>query len=286
MCGCRRATEPKGGVRNPAFCAPTMAKMAQINLSFHKFHFFPHYEIRVWGRGGAPSRLREYVCVRRGVPLEEGILPAQWVGCSGGVQGEAGGVPPPTVVSHSNTALSEPLEGSHSNPKHNPRLTFRLVVVSLRGLGQSPVLPFACCIGLLLSVGRCGRCSCWCRCRVCGAQWLVCWGAGCGMVCRLRVSGAQSRSFNEWGSGGRCPCVGRLCTPPPHTQSPFTRHNTPPQGVGYSGPACKPPLGARVGSAHFCRRQPQLLQETHGHPRSGCGTSNKRRVCGATPEDV
>ena len=36
--------------------------------------------------------------------------------------------------------------------------------------GQSPALPFACCVGSLLSVGRCGRCSCWCRFRVRGAQ--------------------------------------------------------------------------------------------------------------------
>ena len=42
------------------------------------------------------------------------------------------------------------------------------------------------------SVGRCGRCSCWCRFRIRGAQWLVCRGcAGCGGTCRLRVSGAQ-----------------------------------------------------------------------------------------------
>ena len=34
------------------------------------------------------------------------------------------------------------------------------------GPRQSPVLPFACCVGALLSVGRCGRCSCWCRFRV------------------------------------------------------------------------------------------------------------------------
>ena len=47
-----------------------------------------------------------------------------------------------------------------------PRVTFRLVVVPLWGPGQSPVLPFACCVGSLLSVGRCGRCSCWCRFRV------------------------------------------------------------------------------------------------------------------------
>ena len=41
-----------------------------------------------------------------------------------------------------------------------PCVTFRLVVAPLRGPRQSPVLPFACCVGLLLSVGRCGRCSC------------------------------------------------------------------------------------------------------------------------------
>ena len=49
-------------------------------------------------------------------------------------------------------------------------VTFRLVVARLRGPGQSPVLPFTCCVGSLLSVGRCGRCSCWCRFRVRGAQ--------------------------------------------------------------------------------------------------------------------
>ena len=71
-------------------------------------------------------------------------------------------------------------------------MTFRRVAVSLRGPGQSPVLPFACCVGSLLSVSRCGRCSCWCRFRVCGAQWSVCRGcAECGGMCRLRVSGAQ-----------------------------------------------------------------------------------------------
>ena len=62
-----------------------------------------------------------------------------------------------------------------------PRVTFRRVVVSLRGPGQSPGLPFACCVGSMRSVGRCGRCSCWCRFRVHGAQYLVCRGcAGCG----------------------------------------------------------------------------------------------------------
>ena len=52
----------------------------------------------------------------------------------------------------------------------SPCVTFRLVVALLRGPGRSPVLPFACCVGSLLSVGRCGWCSCWCRFRVRGAQ--------------------------------------------------------------------------------------------------------------------
>ena len=74
-----------------------------------------------------------------------------------------------------------------------PCVTFRPVVVSLRGPGRSPVLPFACCVGSLRSVGRCGRCSCRCRFRVRRAQSLVCRGcAGCGRMCRLRVSGANS----------------------------------------------------------------------------------------------
>ena len=51
-----------------------------------------------------------------------------------------------------------------------PCVTFRPVVVSLRGPGQSPGLPFACCVGSLRSVGRCGRCSSWCRFRVRGSQ--------------------------------------------------------------------------------------------------------------------
>ena len=51
-----------------------------------------------------------------------------------------------------------------------PCVTFRLVVAPLRGPGRSPVLPFACCVGSLLSVGRCGWCFCWCCFRVRGAQ--------------------------------------------------------------------------------------------------------------------
>ena len=69
-------------------------------------------------------------------------------------------------------------------------VTLRRVAVSLRGPGQSPVLPFACCVGSLRCVGCCGLCSCCCRFRVRGAQSLVHRGcAGCS-ACRLCVSGA------------------------------------------------------------------------------------------------
>ena len=44
---------------------------------------------------------------------------------------------------------------------HPPCITFRLVVDSLRGPGESPILPSTRSVGPLLSVGRCGRCSCW-----------------------------------------------------------------------------------------------------------------------------
>ena len=56
--------------------------------------------------------------------------------------------------------------------RHCPHscVTIRRVAVSLRGPGQSPVRPFACCVGSMLSDGRCGRCSLWCRFRVSGAQ--------------------------------------------------------------------------------------------------------------------
>ena len=86
-----------------------------------------------------------------------------------------------------------PIFGTHTFfCLYAPRVTVHRVVAPLRGPGQSPVLPFACCVGSLLSIGRCGRCSCWCRFRVRGAQSLVCRGcAGCCGMCRLRVSGAQ-----------------------------------------------------------------------------------------------
>ena len=45
-------------------------------------------------------------------------------------------------------------------------VTFRRVAVPLRGPGQSPALPLACCVGLLRSDGRCGLCSLWCCFRV------------------------------------------------------------------------------------------------------------------------
>ena len=107
------------------------------------------------------------------------------------------GVPPtpPPAISHSQGSgvwrmLTTPSDVPPASPHwgHSvnrspgappPRVTFRRVVVPLQGPGRSPVLPFACCVGSLCSVGRCGRCSCWCRFRVHGAQSLVyrglCW---------------------------------------------------------------------------------------------------------------
>ena len=59
--------------------------------------------------------------------------------------------------------------------------------VSLWGPGQSPVRPFACCVGSLHSVSRCGRCS------------------FCGVV--ATVAGPSS-----WRTGGWCWCLrGSLC---------------------------------------------------------------------------
>ena len=62
-------------------------------------------------------------------------------------------------------AIHKPCAAGVGDPPP-PCVTIRRVIASLRGPGQSPVLPFACCVRLLRSVGRCGRCSCWCRFRV------------------------------------------------------------------------------------------------------------------------
>ena len=113
-------------------------------------------------------------------------------------------------------------------PPPPPCATFRPVVVSLRGPGQSPVRPFACCVGSLLSVGRCGRCSCWCRFRVRGAQWLVCRGL-CWMwrdvpfACQRRpINGVLRNSPPPagfvWGPGQPRPI-----RPPTHIRNIFLR---------------------------------------------------------------
>ena len=110
---------------------------------------------------------------------------------------------------------------AHGAPPQSapPCVTFSRVVAPLRGPGQSPVLPFACCVGSLRSVGRCGRCSCWCRFRVRGAQSLVCWGcAGCGMVCRLRVSPRAAPlplQHSPCGDHPRPATIGDHLSPPP-----------------------------------------------------------------------
>ena len=86
-------------------------------------------------------------------------------------------------------------------------MTFRLVVAPLRGPGRSPVLPFACCVGSLLSVGRCGALagdvsafaepSSWCA----GALLNVAWCAVC-----------ASAAPNSWRIGGCAGCCGGRLT--------------------------------------------------------------------------
>ena len=95
----------------------------------------------------------------------------------------------------------------HRGPFLNPLcdVTFRWVVASLRGPGQSPVLPFACCVGSLLSVGRCGRCSCWWRFRV-----------------RVSPLGAMSRSPSPTAVGLEPKQSGRLWATHHFPRSPST----------------------------------------------------------------
>ena len=99
-------------------------------------------------------------------------------------------------------------------PPPPPCVTFRRVVAPLRGPGQSPVLPFACCVGSLRSVGRCGRCSCWCRFRVRGAQWFVACVVGAVLVLGHGVVMLHVRALFVGGGGCvwvKCPCG--VCPP-------------------------------------------------------------------------
>ena len=87
-------------------------------------------------------------------------------------------------------------------------------VAALRGPRQSPVLPSACCVGSLRSVGRCGRCSCWSCFRVRGAQRLVCWGCWCRFPCGFPCNLPPSCATVPRGGGGR-----RSPNPPPNSST-------------------------------------------------------------------
>ena len=153
-------------------------------------------------------------------------------------------------------------------PSPPPRVTFRRVVVPLRGPGQSPVLPFACCVGSLLSVGHCGfgqnvvililvKRSGRCHFRVRGAQWLVCWGcAGCGRMCPLCASGPPQPPTNS--ENGRSPWMsipGLVLGPPMQSQGVTTRYflgPRPPIQRAPDGPPhvqLRPPEHLRIGSS-------------------------------------
>ena len=126
-----------------------------------------------------------------------------------------------------------------------PRVTLRPVVVFLRGPGQSPALPFACCVGSLRCDGRCGRCSCWCRFRVrASGAWDGAMGVGRGAPSRLRASVR----------GGLGPPYQRPSTPPRGTAPPVERNkaatplsiNAPPPC-----PAPPPPCDSPSGCCSF-----------------------------------
>ena len=133
----------------------------------------------------APGVCAVYLADTAGNVAVCGALRARWSRATGANFAEDPGFCVGNFAANPKSEISHTNLTAH-NPPPPPCVAFRLVVVSLQGPGQSPVLPFACCVGSLRSVGRCGRCSCWCRFRVRGAQRLVCRGcAGCGMVSPL-----------------------------------------------------------------------------------------------------
>ena len=132
-------------------------------------------------RTAAPERARDLAATREYIlRTGEKVLRTGTIGCSRGKPCQKASPPPHnkkgqhvrtpgrTNRNTRSVLMAPPLPSK--NVCLTPCVTFCQVVVSLRGPGQSPVLPFACCVGSLLSVGRCGRCSCWCRFRVRGAQ--------------------------------------------------------------------------------------------------------------------
>ena len=105
----------------------------------------------------------------------------------------------------------------------SPRVTFRRVVAPLRGPGQSPALPFACCVGSLRSVGRCGRCSCRCRFRIRGAQQFVVCVVDAVLALGHGVVMLHMRALFVGGGGCvwvRCPCG--VCPPKARAPGPAT----------------------------------------------------------------
>ena len=67
-------------------------------------------------------------------------------------RGAAGALRRSAMSSRGCTGAPSPNK-SHAASSAPPRVTVRRVVVSLRGPGQSPVLPFACCVGSLFLYG-------------------------------------------------------------------------------------------------------------------------------------
>ena len=122
-------------------------------------------------------------------------------------------------------------------PPPPPIVTFRRVAVCLQGPGQSPVLPFACCVGSMLSVGRCGRCSLWCGFHV---MWPSSWravrvvlrvaGIVYGFCCPLSSTSRSSTTCLA-GGGDRDWCAVSpspdATPPPPCPDTGLSKHSDP-----------------------------------------------------------
>ena len=166
-------------------------------------------------------------------------------------------------------------------PNQPPCVTFHLIVVPSRGPGQSPVLPFARCVGSLRSVGRCGGAlagvvsafaepSSWCvgtvldvaGCAVCASAGPNSWRiGGCAGCCRGRLT---VFAVHVPLSTGR-PWPALLCFCVHEAQVPCSSTRCP------GRPPCVPVIVSQL--------RPEVA-----HPLLGCGAGGGGGGGGSTPK--
>ena len=140
-------------------------------------------------------------------------------------------------------------------PPPPPCVPCRPVVAPLRGPGQSPALPFACCVGSLRSVGRCGRCSCRCRFRVHGAPSLVTpWQRNVRALPRRR-------QLRRWDEGVRRKCRQKR------------------KGLGPTWTQASPAAAGLWGAARAHIRAQRTVTVAHGRECVGLGGFRVQRRC-------